>query len=61
MDFDESTERRPADYVFFALGFIGFILAAAGIVVSSPGTAFLGGLLLLLCVVVLAARSSVGS
>lgn len=47
MDF-ESTDRRPADYVLFALGFLAFMIALAGVVMSSRPAAVTGFFLLLL-------------
>ena len=40
-------ERDPLDHFHFAVSFLGFILAATGIVVTSPGFAAFGGLVLL--------------
>jgi hypothetical protein len=44
------SERSPADLVLFALGFLGFILAATGVVVASRGLTTVGGLLFLFTV-----------
>jgi hypothetical protein len=46
-DFD-SSERTAGDFILFGLAFFGFVLAAVGIVVDSPGTAVMGGLMMLL-------------
>ncbi len=43
----EYSDRTPAELILFALGFIGFVLGAAGVVVGSPATGVFGGLLLL--------------
>ena len=48
--YSESTDRGPIDYMLFALGFIGFWIAAAGLVVSSPIMASLGAVLFVLVV-----------
>ena len=48
-DFD-STDRTPGEYVMFALGFIGFTIAAAGVVLSATPLAVLGAVLLIIAV-----------
>ncbi len=55
MDFD-STDRTPGEYVMFALGFIGFLIAAGGVVLSVTTLAVLG--LVLLVIAVYSFRSS---
>jgi multisubunit Na+/H+ antiporter MnhB subunit len=47
---DLSSERTPSDFIRFGLGFLGFILAIAGTILTSPGLALAGGLLLLLVI-----------
>jgi len=47
MDF-ESNDRRSADYVLFALAFVGFIIAMSGVVLSSTALAVTGFFILLL-------------
>ena len=54
-DFD-STDRTSGDYVMFALGFTGFMIAAGGIVLSVTALAVLG--LVLLMIAVCSFRSS---
>ena len=46
----DSTDRKPADYVLFALAFLGFIIGLAGMVVASVPAAFTGLVLMLLCI-----------
>ncbi|HVV74050.1 MAG TPA: hypothetical protein VHI52_21530 [Verrucomicrobiae bacterium] len=46
----DSTDRTPAEYVLFAFGFLGFLLIAGGIVVSSPFVAVAGLAVLFLSV-----------
>ena len=46
----ESNDRGPAEYVLFALGFLGFMMGATGVVVSSIAAAVMGMLLLLFAV-----------
>lgn len=46
----DSTDRRPVEYILFALGFIGFVVAAAGLVVGSSVFALVGAVILLLVV-----------
>ena len=58
-DFD-STDRKPVDYVLFALGFLGFLTAAGGIVLGSPGIAIGGGAMLVLPVLCFQARPAPG-
>ena len=55
MDFD-STDPTPGEYVMFALGFIGFLIAAGGVVLSVTTLAVLG--LVLLVIAVYSFRSS---
>ena len=51
MDSDYNwSERTAADLLRFGLGFLGFILAAAGVVLTSPSLAIGGALLLLLII-----------
>jgi len=54
-DFD-STDRKAGEYVMFALGFLGFMIAAAGVVLSVTALAVLG--LVLLVIAVYSFRSS---
>ena len=42
----DSTDRRPGDYILFAAGFIGFLMAATGITVSSPGLTVTGAIVI---------------
>ncbi len=49
-EYSDSTDRKPADYVLFALGFAGFIFGTAGVIVSSKFLTVLGGGMLLLAV-----------
>jgi hypothetical protein len=42
MDNSDSTDRRPGEYVLFALVFLGFLMAAGGVTLSSPGGTFTG-------------------
>jgi hypothetical protein len=46
-NFSESTDRRPSEYVRFAIGFLAFGMAATGIVLATPSLAVLGALVLL--------------
>jgi hypothetical protein len=48
--YSDSTDRSAGEYFLFALGFIGFLLAASGIVVGSPVVALIGGVIFLLVV-----------
>jgi hypothetical protein len=43
----ESNDRRPGDYLLFALAFLGFMVAATGVVVASRAAAVTGFFLLL--------------
>jgi hypothetical protein len=46
----DSSGRKPRDFFFFAFGFFGFVLAAAGIVVASVACALVGDAIMLLAV-----------
>ena len=49
-DYSDATERGPVDFFLFGLGFLGFILGAAGLIVSSPVCASLGAVILVLAI-----------
>ena len=38
-----SAERRPGEYLLFAVVFAGFVIASSGVIVSSSGIAIAGG------------------
>ena len=46
-NYSESTDRRPSEYVRFALGFLAFGMAATGLVLTIPELAVLGALILI--------------
>jgi hypothetical protein len=48
--YEDSTDRRPGEYFLFALGFAGFMIASAGLVLSVPGLALTGVIILLISV-----------
>jgi len=48
-DFD-STDRTAGDFILFGTGFLGFLLASAGVIVASPAAAVTGGLILLVAI-----------
>ncbi len=52
----DSTDRPATDLILFALGFIGFLFAAAGVVIPSLPVALVGGFLLLFAVACFALR-----
>jgi len=58
MSHSESTDRTTGDYILFALGFIGFLLAAGGVVTASSAGALTGASLLLLTILCFVLRSS---
>ena len=60
MNYFDSTDRRTADYVLFALAFIGFLLAAGGVVMGSPPGALTGAIILLLAILCFSLRPSPG-
>ena len=60
MERSESTDRTTGDYFLFALAFIGFLVAATGVIVESPGGALTGAFLLLLPILGFAVRSPAG-
>ena len=43
----ESTDRKPAEYLLFALAFLGFLLAGAGITLTCGALAVFGCVLML--------------
>jgi hypothetical protein len=47
----DSSDRKPADFVLFALAFLGFVIGAGGVVIASPPAAFTGFALMLVCIV----------
>jgi len=49
-DYSDSTDRGPAEYFLFALGFAGFGTAASGVVLSVPIMAVTGAIIFLLAV-----------
>jgi hypothetical protein len=46
----DSTDRSPSEYGMFTLGFVAFMLGAAGVVLSSTSLAFIGAVLLIFAV-----------
>lgn len=54
----DSTDRDTVDYVLFGAGFLGFLLAAAGVVLGALLLAGFGGGLLLLVVLIFQLRST---
>jgi hypothetical protein len=48
--YSDSTDRSPGEYVRFALGFIGFLVAASGMVLGASLLALIGVMVLLLVV-----------
>jgi len=47
----DSTEHSAGDYILFAIGFLGFMFAAAGVVVTVPWLAVTGLLILTLSII----------
>jgi hypothetical protein len=43
----ESTDRKPAEYLLFALAFAGFLFGGAGIILTSLSLAMFGLILML--------------
>ncbi|HWH72066.1 MAG TPA: hypothetical protein VNT26_22075 [Candidatus Sulfotelmatobacter sp.] len=56
----ESTDRKPVGYLLFALAFVGFMIAAGGVLTGSALPALLGFLILVLVIVVFRFRPSPG-
>ena len=46
-----STDRKPGDYVLFAIAFLGLVVAGVGVIVSSAPLALSGATILLLSLV----------
>lgn len=44
---DDSSDRRPADFFLFGLGFFAFLLLSAGVVLAIRSLALFGTLLLI--------------
>ncbi len=47
-DYPNPNGRKPGDYILFAVAFVGFVIAVAGIEVSSPSTTLTGAIVCLL-------------
>jgi hypothetical protein len=45
MRFADSTDRCPADYLKFGIGFVGFMFAIGGIVFGAAWSAILGAII----------------
>jgi hypothetical protein len=48
--YSDSTDRGAGEFLRFALGFLGFMVATAGVVVASPSSAFIGAVILLVVI-----------
>ena len=48
MQLYDSSDRKPAEYVMFALAFIGFGIGLGGVILSLPAAAVFGAVILLL-------------
>jgi hypothetical protein len=46
----DSAGRKVPELVLFGIGFVGFLVAATGIEIGSPGLALAGGIILLLAI-----------
>jgi len=46
----DSSDRKPGEFILFAVAFIGFVLSLAGVIISSPSLAFGAGGIMLLAV-----------
>jgi hypothetical protein len=60
MSYFDSTDRTTVDFVLFALGFVGFLLATTGVIVGCPPGALTGVGFLLLAILCLSLRSAPG-
>ena len=60
MSYFDSTDRTTTDFVLFALGFGGFLLATAGVIVGCAPEALTGAGLLLLTILCLSLRTAPG-
>ena len=49
-ELSDSSDRRAGEIVLFATAFVGFGMAVAGIILTSPPLAVIGGLGLLLAI-----------
>jgi hypothetical protein len=51
MDYNANAgQRRPGEYLLFAAGFIGFVIATGGVVLASVSIAATGAILLLVSI-----------
>ncbi len=57
-DYSHATERTPADFLLFGLGFVAFMIFLSGVIVASVGATVAGAILLLLIVLAFYARSA---
>jgi len=60
MSYFDSTDRTTTDFVLFALGFVGFLLATTGVIVDCPPGAVTGAAFLLLAILCLTLRTAPG-
>ncbi len=60
MNYFDSTDRTTADFVLFALGFAGVLLAVTGVIVGCAPGALTGAGLLLLALLCLSLRTAPG-
>ncbi len=60
MNYDDSSDRSPGDFILFFLAFAGFILGTAGVIVNSIGTAVTGGVLMVLSILPFRWRTAPG-
>ncbi len=49
-EYSDAIDRKPGEYILFALAFVGFVIAVVGITVTSPHIALFGTLALILAV-----------
>ncbi len=57
-DYSDAADRTPADFFLFALGFLGFMVSATGVIIASVSAAVAGAILLLLVILAFYSRSA---
>ncbi len=56
----DSTDRNSVDFFLFGLGFLGFLLLDAGIIIGAPFVAIVGGVIKLFSILTFHLRRSPG-
>lgn len=57
----DSTGRSVGDYILFAIGFVAFLIAVAGVILSLPWVTVLGAALLVVTMLFFQAKPTPGN